>query len=86
MLELNFSKALVIIHGSVADELDLRDTADGFQIRMEDGLLGLAGLIVAVTVILRGWVESLRRRSGLQPNTALSLIIAPLSKRTVARA
>lgn len=63
MLELNFSKALVVIHGPVADELDLRDTADGFQIGMEDGLLGLAGLIVTVAVILRGWVECLRRQS-----------------------
>ena len=49
----------MVVHGTIADELHLGDAGDGLEVGVEDGLLGLAGLVVAVAVALGGGVEGL---------------------------
>lgn len=62
VLELGLSQAFVVVDGAVADELDLRLTRNGFQVGVQDGPLGLAGLVVSVTVALARGVEGLCQR------------------------
>jgi len=59
VLELRFGQPFVIVDGAVPDELYLRHSRDGLEVRMEDGLLRFAGLVVAMTVRFRGGVERL---------------------------
>lgn len=59
VLELRLREAFVVVHCAVTDELDLRDTRDGLEVGMEDGLLRLPGFVVAMTVRLGGRVEGL---------------------------
>lgn len=47
-------------HFAVPDELDLRLVRDRLEVRVEDGRLGVARLVVAVAVSLGGGVERVR--------------------------
>lgn len=61
VFEFGFSKAFVVVDCAVADELDLGDAGDGFEVGVEDGFLSAFGLVVAVAVALRSGVKSLKR-------------------------
>lgn len=52
MFELRFRNALMIVDGSVADELYLGDPRDSLEVWMKDRLLGLPCLIISVPVAL----------------------------------
>lgn len=52
----------MVVDGAVSDELDLGLTWNGLQVGVQDGPLGLAGLVVPVTVALARGVESLGQR------------------------
>jgi len=43
-------QTLVIVDGSVADELYLRYARDGLEVWMEDGFLGRLGLVVPMPI------------------------------------
>ena len=60
MFEFGFSESFVVVYGPVADELDLRDSRDGFEIGVEDGFLGAARLVVPVAVAFGLRIECLR--------------------------
>jgi hypothetical protein len=49
----------MVVDGPVADELDLWNAGNGLQVRMEDGFLGPASLVVSMTVALRFRIEML---------------------------
>jgi hypothetical protein len=59
VLELRFGQPFVIVHCAVPDKLYLWHTRNGLEIRMEDGLLRFACLVVAMTVGFGGGVERL---------------------------
>lgn len=59
VLELRFGQPFVIVHCAVPDELYLWYTRNSLEIRVEDGILRFAGLVVAMTVRLGGGVERL---------------------------
>ena len=59
MLQLSLCEALVVIHGPIANQLNLGDTGDGLEVGMEDGLLLALGLLITMTVTLRSRVEGL---------------------------
>ena len=62
VLELGFGEAVVVVDNTVADKLDLGDAGDSLEIGVEDRLLGLAGLVVTVAVVLRRRVKVLCER------------------------
>jgi len=43
-------KALVIEHCAFADELHLRNTQDSVEVWMQDGLVGLFGLVIPMPI------------------------------------
>lgn len=51
----------MIVHGPIPDQLDLRLARDRLEIRMQDALLGLSGLVVSMPVALARRVEGLRK-------------------------
>ena len=79
MLQLGFCETLPVVHRSVADELNLGNAGDRLEIRMEDRLLRLARLVVAVSIVLRYRVEVLtqgkRTRSRGSDADGLTLVI-----------
>ena len=60
MFQACFSKAFVVVYRTIADKLDLRHRRDCLKIRMENGFLGLASLVVSVAIALRLRIKSLR--------------------------
>lgn len=50
-------KTLVIVDPAIADQLNLGNSGDRLQIRMQDGFLGGLSLVVAMTVGLGSGVE-----------------------------
>lgn len=52
VLELSLGESLVVVDGAVANELDLWYTRDRLEIRVKNGLLRLARLVVAVAIAL----------------------------------
>lgn len=59
VLELSLCEAFVVVDGAIADELHLRDTWDGLEIRVEDRLLCVTGLVIAMAIVLRAGVKGL---------------------------
>ena len=49
----------MVVDGAVADELNLWDSRDGLEVRVQDGGFRLASLVVSVTVAVCLGVESL---------------------------
>lgn len=43
-------KALVIEYCAVADELHLRNTRDSLEVWMQDGLVGVFGLVIPMAI------------------------------------
>jgi hypothetical protein len=74
VLEFGFGETLVIVNRSVANKLHLRHAWDRLEIRVEDRLFRLAGLVVSVAVALRERVE------GLSDDVSLDNEIWQLSK------
>lgn len=62
MFQFGGGEAFVVVDCAVADELDLGDARDGFEVGVEDGFLGASGLVVTVAIVLRGRVKGLERR------------------------
>jgi hypothetical protein len=58
----HFGKAFMIVHHTISNELDLRNTRDCLEIGMEDRLLRVACLVVSMTIDLRIRVEGLLTR------------------------
>ena len=52
MFEFGFGETFVVVNYTIADELHLRNTGDGFKIRVKDWLLRTASLVVSVTITL----------------------------------
>ena len=59
VLEHRLCEPFVVVHRPVADELHLRHSWDGLQVRVEDRLLLGPGLVVPVAVALARRVEGL---------------------------
>ena len=59
VLELRFCQSFVIVHCAVPDKLHLWHPRNGLEVRMKDGLLGFARLVVAMTVRFGRGVERL---------------------------
>ena len=59
VFEFGFGESFVVVYSSVADELDLGYSRDGFEIGVEDGFLGAARLVVPVAVAFGLRVECL---------------------------
>lgn len=49
----------MVVDCTVADELDLRDTWNGLQVRVKDGFFLRACFVIAMSVALTGGIESL---------------------------
>jgi hypothetical protein len=60
MLEACLSEPLVVVHHSIADELDLGYGRDGLEVRVENRFLGFASLVVSMAVALRLRIKCLR--------------------------
>lgn len=65
MLELEFFQSFVATNRSVADDLDLRNSRDRVQVRVQDCLLGLL-VVISVSILLGGSIECLRVSASLQ--------------------
>ena len=61
VLELRLGQTLVVVDHAIANELHLGNTRNRLQVRVQDGLLGLPRLVVAVAVVLGRRVERLQR-------------------------
>jgi hypothetical protein len=61
MLQHRFGQSFMIVNCAVPDELNLRDARNGLEVGVENGLLRLACLVIAVPVVLRGGIEQLPR-------------------------
>ena len=59
VLQLGFSQTFVIVNGTVADKLNLRNSRDSLEVRVEDRFAVFLGFVVAVTVGIALRVESL---------------------------
>jgi len=59
VLKLGLCEPFVVVHDTIADELDLGYGWDGLEIGMENRLLSFASFVVSVAVVFRLWVESL---------------------------
>jgi hypothetical protein len=59
VLELGLGESLMVVDGAIANELNLRYTRNGLEIRMKDRLLSAASLVVTVTVAFRLGIECL---------------------------
>ena len=59
VLELRFGQPFVIVNCAVPDKLYLRHTWNGFEIRVEDGLLRFTGLVITMAIRFGGGVERL---------------------------
>lgn len=62
MFEFGFRETFVVVDCAVADELNLWDARNGFQVRVEDGFLSAFGFVVAMAVALGGRVKGLKER------------------------
>ena len=60
VFEFGFGESFVVVYSPVADELDLGDSRDRFEIGVEDGFLGAPGLVVPVAVAFGLRIECLR--------------------------
>jgi hypothetical protein len=59
VLEFGLGETLMVVNRSIANKLHLRHAWDRLEIRVEDRLFRLAGLVVSVAVALRERVKGL---------------------------
>ena len=80
MLQLGFGEALVIVNGTVSDKLNLRNSGDSLEVRVEDRLGGFLGFVVTMAISIALRVESLTGEERKNVNTISGppLSIVPL--------
>lgn len=55
-----FSEPFVVVDSSIPDKLDLRNAGNRLKIRVKNRFLGVARLVVSMTVAIRLGIEGLR--------------------------
>jgi len=59
MFQPSLSETFVVVHGSIADQLNLRNTRDSLEVWVEDRFLGRFSFVVAMSVRFRMGIEEL---------------------------
>ena len=76
VLQLGFCKTLVVVDGTVSDELNLRNSRNCLEVRVEDRLGVLFSFVVAVTVGIALRVESLDREGCQNDETVTGSLLS----------
>ena len=59
VLQFRFSETLIVVHGTVSNQLDLRNSGNGLEVRVEYRLAILLSFVVAMTVGIACGIEGL---------------------------
>lgn len=62
VFQLGFTETFVVVNGTVSDELNLRNSRDSLEVRVENRFAVLLGFVIAVAVGITLRIESLEKK------------------------